>query len=252
MVPVQKLIDVFQTMYQEHWKYSWSGHTKGNVGCAGAFTYAFALYGINYPNGANAIERNKLSGKLLPISEAKPGMAAFKVRTPDEAKYNLPEKYRVGGSAYNGDLNDYYHIGLVDTDGKHVLNAKGEKYGFCRDGLTKSAGWDYVAYLRNVDYNGDEMPMQVTYQAKVVGGNLNLRSRPDTASERVAQIPDGSIVTVTEDLAGWSKVSWNGKTGYVKSEYLEEVQADDDVVTVSRPELQKMYDTLGDWLGLRG
>lgn len=44
--------------------------------------------------------------------------------------------------------------------------------------------------------------MEVTYQARVVGGGLNMRSKPNDKATRICQIPDGSIVTVTEDLAG--------------------------------------------------
>ena len=51
--------------------------------------------------------------ELLPISQAKPGMIAFKKREPGEEGYNLPDDYLLGGSHYNGDLADYHHVGLV-------------------------------------------------------------------------------------------------------------------------------------------
>ena len=37
----------------------------------------------------------------------------FKKRAPGDAYYDLPPRYQNGGADYNGDLNDYYHIGTV-------------------------------------------------------------------------------------------------------------------------------------------
>ena len=39
MVKAQELIRVFQTMWKERWKYTWSAAEKGNVDCSGAFVY---------------------------------------------------------------------------------------------------------------------------------------------------------------------------------------------------------------------
>ena len=57
MVKAQELIGVFQTMWKERWKYTWSAAEKGNVDCSGAFVYAFKQFGISYPHGSNAIAR---------------------------------------------------------------------------------------------------------------------------------------------------------------------------------------------------
>ena len=132
MIPVKSLIELFQTMYREHWRYEWGQHREGCVDCSGAFVYAFEQFGRSLPNGSNAIARGYIVGKMLPVSQAKPGMAAFKAKDPGEEGYALPEKYRKGP-----DLRDYYHIGLVDEDPRYVLNAKGTNYGFCKDKLTE-------------------------------------------------------------------------------------------------------------------
>lgn len=49
---------------------------------------------------------------------------------------------------------------------------------------------------------------------------LNMRTGPGLTYDVVITIPDNSEVTVIEKGSEWSKVSYNGKTGYVSSGYL--------------------------------
>ena len=228
MVPVQELINIFSTMYKEHWDYVAGAAQKGEVDCSGAFTYAFKQFKINCPHGSNAIARRYIVGGLKPISEAQPGMAAFKVRAPGEKGYNLPEKYRMGGSDYTGDLNDYYHIGLVDDDPRYVLNAKGTNYGFCRDRI--SDGWDYVGYLTGVEYKKGEEDMEymkVVLPAGAAGSTVNLRKDSNKNSAILYKVPVGSIVGLFSDSGKWCNVVYDGYDGYMMSNYLEYVGQDD-------------------------
>ena len=229
-VAVNSLISLFQTMYREHWSYIWGKAERGCVDCSGAFTYAFRQFGISYPHGSNAIARNYTVGKMLPISEAKPGMAAFKARVPGESGYDLPDKYKS-----SGDLNDYYHIGLVDDDPHYVLNAKGEKSGFCRDALTAKNGWDCVAELKYVDYGeGEKMETnaRVVLPAGRTGSTVNMRVSPSTADDIVKKVPVGAEITVLDDQGQWCKISYDGKTGYMMSNYVEyNGQSDDNTLT---------------------
>ena len=72
-------------------------------------------------------------------------------------------------------------------------------------------------------------------QRQVIGGKLNLREKPDTHSNRIAQIPDGAIVTVDEYGDKWCRVEYNGKVGYAVTQFLAPVDdapaptVDDDV-----------------------
>ncbi len=49
---------------------------------------------------------------------------------------------------------------------------------------------------------------------------LNMRMGPGTNYDVVLTIPDNAEVTVIEKGGSWSKVSYNGKEGYVNSSYL--------------------------------
>lgn len=153
MLDVDILLEEFRLMWREHWQYVWGKHEKGIVDCSGAFYYVFKLHSLPMYNGSNRIARVYVE-KLVPYDYAKAngliedGMAAFKHHPPGSADYNLGSGYKPKGAYYNGDLNDYYHIGLVD--GEYVLNAQGAKTGFVRSKLTEH--WTFVAYLKNVNY----------------------------------------------------------------------------------------------------
>lgn len=245
------LIAIFQRMYKEHWRYEMGKAEKGCVDCSGAFVYAFNQFGVKYPHGSNAIARQRTVKGLKPISKAKPGMAAFKLREPSEKGYALPDKYRPGGASYNGDVDDYYHIGLVDETGKYVLNAKGTNYGFCRDSLTAKNGWDCVAYLEDVEYEkgGESMEdSRPVLTARVVlpsgasGNTVNLRSEPKTGPNIIARVPVGSTVKVLCDMGEWCEVQYPPKNGYMMSNYLEYEgqggESGDGAITISAKDAQ--------------
>lgn len=209
-----ELIQIFQTMHQEHWSYEWGKAQRGCVDCSGAFVYAFRQHGLSIAHGSNTIAREHIAGNLLPISKAKPGMVAFKCRTWRETDRD--------NRWYGSDPGDIYHVGLVDEDPRYVLNAKGEQSGFCRNEIKT---WSYVAYLKNITYNKEEVSkMQtatVVLPSGATGKTVNFRTRPDRDAQLVERVPVGSQVEVLEDQGAWCKIQWAGKTGYMMSNYLE-------------------------------
>jgi len=54
----------------------------------------------------------------------------------------------------------------------------------------------------------------------VQGGGLNLRKEPSLEASVLGQYPTGTWMTVHETTGDWSKVTVNGKDGYVMSKYL--------------------------------
>lgn len=205
----------------------WIGHRVED--CSGAFVRAYRAHNLSIYHGSNRIAREYVV-ELLPPSAAKPGMMAFKLRKPGEKYYDLPSEYKQGGKNYNGDINDYYHIGLVDDNPAYVINAQSTQTGVVRSKL--SNGWDCVAWPKAVQHDEGSKD---TMQRQVIGGKLNLREKPDTHSNRIAQIPDGAIVTVDEYGDKWCRVEYNGKQGYAVTQFLAPVDeapaptVDDDV-----------------------
>lgn len=255
MTPVRKLIEAFQRMNAEHWAYEWGAARTGVVDCSGAFVWAYEQEGESIYHGSNRIARSYVL-ELLPISEAKPGMAAFKARQPGEDYYALPQGYYPGGAQYNGDLNDYHHIGLVDDDPRFVLNGRSVADGFKRNPITD--GWDYVGYLKNVRYDGTEEvePVAQTAYVRSNDGNpVKLRKDPSTKNPYIDKIPAGTEVQVTEQADGWATViTPDGVRGYMMSQFLEIIEAEaledepaeEEMVTlvVSRTTANELYNAL--------
>jgi len=52
------------------------------------------------------------------------------------------------------------------------------------------------------------------------GGQLNLRETASAWAAVLASIPNGAEITVTEKGESWCRVSWQGLTGYVMTDYL--------------------------------
>ena len=59
-----------------------------------------------------------------------------------------------------------------------------------------------------------------TTTVATMGGNLNIRYNPSTASSIVGKVPNGAEVTVLARLPDWTLIDYNGITGYVNERYL--------------------------------
>lgn len=192
----------------------WIGHHVED--CSGAVVRACLKYGYRIYHGSNRIAREYVV-KLLPPSEAQPGMVAFKSRKPGEKYYDLPSEYRQGGRHYNGDLNDYYHIGCVDSNPAYVINAQSTQTGVVRSKV--SNGWTAVGWLKFMEKEKTPMDAQTMI---VTTDKVNLRAAPDKDSQRIEWLNKGDVVTVK--LAydnGWDFVAHETKQGYVMARFLE-------------------------------
>lgn len=226
--------DATQNAMAQKYGSKWIGHMVAD--CSGAFVYSYKKYGESIYHGSNRIAR-KYVDVLLPISEAKPGMAAFKFYAPGQKGYNLPENYKQGGSQYTGDLNDYYHIGLVDEDPRYVLNSATTANGFIRSKITN--GWNACGYLKAVDYSGesgkdDDEPV-IENETMIVtaesGQYVNMRESTSVNSRLIVRVPVGSEVTVIKtDKNGWTGVKYKRYEGYMMTKFLK--PKEDDVTPV--------------------
>lgn len=62
-------------------------------------------------------------------------------------------------------------------------------------------------------------------QVDAGGSTLNMRSGPGTGYAKVATLADGATFQITGVYGGWYKISYNGQTGYVSSEYVDTVKS---------------------------
>lgn len=72
----------------------------------------------------------------------------------------------------------------------------------------------------NIPFNIPNMVMKGKV-ATPFGGNLNLRERPDLSAPVIAQMPNGSEVTIYASLPDWYMIRFENKSGYAYSEYVE-------------------------------
>ena len=69
----------------------------------------------------------------------------------------------------------------------------------------------------------------VIERVKVLSNNVNVRKEADTSSSSLGKVDKGEIFEVKERVTGssdgkvWVKIDYKGKTGYIRSDFLEEV-----------------------------
>ena len=234
-IKADDLIELFERMARENWRYEWGAAREGCVDCSGAFVYAYkALGGPYIEHGSNSIAR-KRCGPLQPISAAQPGWACFKRR-------DWRESDRGKVSSWGDEIGDLYHIGLMGRDGR-ILNAQGEKNDFESD---STRGWTYAAPLLAVDYDdtseGDD-EMATLYQAEVTTQEDPLTLRALPGGKKIGELPRCAVVDVlAETGGGWARVRYGDAVGYASMAYLTPV--DGPETGDSQPVDQSTYTSL--------
>lgn len=155
MISITRYVDGVESIYAENPTYE-TGHdgSDGMCDCIGMCKGAIRRSGGNPSglSGTNYAARYTIKN-FYPIPSAsalKVGEVVLKARKPGESGYSLPDKYKPGGSSYNGDLTDYYHIGTVTQVNPlvitHMTSPAAKKD-------TKLGKWSYYGKLPQVDYD---------------------------------------------------------------------------------------------------
>ena len=141
-----------------------------------------------------------------------------------------------------GDRAHIHHVGVYVGSGICV-EAKGARYGVV---TSKLDHWDHWGELQMVDYSEAaalEGTMEIPERGDGAGGDtpvsgmravvntprnyLNLRAKPDSASNRLAQMPRGAVVEVIEGPGTsdeWWQVRFAGRLGWAWAEYLQLIE----------------------------
>lgn len=214
MIDVDRLLDIFERMEREHWDYELGAAREGCVDCSGAFVLAFKQLGASIEHGSNSIAHLRV-GEYVPVAQAKPGYAVFKMRAWREEDR--------GNRWYGESPGDCYHIGLMGRVGK-VLNAQGVKTGFV---ASNAKSWAFAAPLKAVKYSSAEGGGKMFGNAtvSVTSGYLNIREGAGTAAKIIAKAENGTRVNVIREAGGTGWVFGkleNGVAGYMSGEYLVE------------------------------
>lgn len=73
-------------------------------------------------------------------------------------------------------------------------------------------------------------------------GTVNLREEPRRAARILAQIPYKTSLEAEYVDSEWSRVTYNGKTGYILTEFLSSGKS------ITKGDLQQIYNSLKDTL----
>ena len=161
----------------------------------------------------------------------------------NDAWTDNPER---GDQVFFKKTNDvYYHTGLVvDWDDEGIYTVEGNVNGgkvekrFYRYDDSRIAGYGrprYDGWELESDPDPipepDPEPTTEEYRVYTNGSFLRLRSEPNTDSDIVACIPNGTIIDVSEIVEGemidwetdWAKTTYKGETGYCSCRWLDKV-----------------------------
>lgn len=169
-----------------------------------------------------------------------------------------PVKYRGDGK---GNAN---HIGIYTGAGKgamHSSSSRGGVYDSEFHGKTiPNGGWNRVGLWHRIDYGIDIMPpdedtggdesMGTAVVHADSGNTVNMRESPRTTGALVMRVPVGSVVDVITHGDDWCRVSYNGSSGFMMTKFLQTAEASEDLMLISRTELEDIYHRLGGLLGL--
>ena len=197
----------------------------GGCDCIGLIIGAVRLAGgtWNGTHGSNYAARSEMTA-FGRVSDLYLGEVVYKAKSPGEAGYDLPERYKS-----SGDLLDYYHVGVVtNVDPLIITHCTGVPGGIKED--NQPGQWKYGGQLKMVEYQ----PIEPLYEAVVTavsGRTVHLRAKPNTQSTILKSVPVGSKVEVLEEVnADWAKIRYLYYDGYMMRKFLE-VREPSDLLT---------------------
>lgn len=227
MIPLNKFLSCVRENAARVREYESGGDgSGGKCDCIGLIIGALGLSGFRWPgvHGSNWAARNAMStlNYIDTQYDTFLGEIVYKAKSPGEAGYNLPDKYKT-----SGDFLDYYHVGVVTgVSPLEITHCTSVPGGIQRD--SKMGNWRWGGKLKYVNYDEGGNNMEPIYQAKVhAEGNdypVKMRAQASTKADVLAKIPQGTIVDVLgivgSDEGYWGFILYNGQTGYMMKQYL--------------------------------
>ena len=255
---VQKFLAMVEVIKRLNPAYKQPGDgSNGVCDCIGLIIGALKRMGIIWTgiHGSNYGARYQTVGLeyIQSESQLRLGDAVYKASDPDgyvkkacnagrmKAKYKLPDRYKKGHQYYNGDLKDYYHVGVVTQVSPlritHMTSPR------MKVDTNLNGGWNYhgkVKPLVNAEKNGSvpadnpvpSAPTNVPVpsegsKAIVVADNglpVKMREYPSTNCATWEKVPCGTEVTIVEPGETWAKINGCGRQGwYMMAKFLDVV-----------------------------
>lgn len=228
----------------------------GECDCIGLIIGAIRRSGGSWDgiHGSNYAARNEMD-YLLPVTDAEDlnvGEVVYKASMPGQTNYALPSRY-----AGDPDQRDYYHVGIVrSVDPLQIVHCTSPG-GITTD--SRLGKWTYRGWLRKVSREGGAMPT-VTMATVVAdsGKTVKMRATPSTSDNRWWGVPVGTEVPVAAHEGGWSRIAYNGHSGWMMDKFLfiagdasgaGAAPGDTVSITLPRELAEQLRDALSDAVG---
>lgn len=245
MTKLQQFLEKIKLLKNSNLTYRQPGDgSDGTCDCIGLIIGALKMIGIIWKgiHGSNYAARKNTIGlkKISSIEELELGDYVYKARVPGHAKYSLPARYKPGGAYYNGDLNDYYHVGVVTSLKPFNITHMTSPTARVDTKLNqnKNSVWNYTGKNKPLVEAGGyssaqtEIDMPIKEPLATVGAiatvkacsgrYVKMRAKPTTSCGLYEEIPIGAKVTLVEPGETWAKISYGSRKGwYMMAKYLE-------------------------------
>jgi len=187
--------------------------------------------GIHGSNWAARKESTNLK-TITNQSELEPGDIVYKAVPKGHKNWKLPSRYQKGGKYYTGDLNDYYHAGVVYSVKPFQIRHMSSKMTIDTK-VNTYYPWTHFAKLNILLKAADEPvptptpdPDVPTTGTKAIvvaesGGTVNMRVNPGLKERLICRVPLGSEVLVLSPAEEWCYIEWNHFRGYMMAKFLD-------------------------------
>ena len=210
--------------------------SDGTCDCIGLAIGALRRSGIKWKgiHGSNYAARNQTIDlrPVKSVNDLEEADFVYKAYEPGHSKYKLPSRYMPGGAYYNGDLKDYYHVGVVTK--VNPLNITHMTSPTAKVD-TKLGNWSYHGKNKPLmEAMKKEFQIELpvitepvaTPNAKAVvtaqkGKYVKMRAKPSKLCTLYDEVPVGATVTIIEPGEEWAKISYGRRYGwYMQAQYL--------------------------------
>lgn len=221
--------------------------------------------------GSNYMWRNVLSWKGTPEE----CVAKFGSVPTGALVFILKDDGGERARGYYDDEGNASHVGIVTNMGKGAMHSSSSRGGVCESefkGKTiKNGGWNRVGLLACLDYgekfetagsapvepepvqpaqpaqqeaggfSDGERPMEV-YDPSGGNGKVYFRMRPSKSAGWYGRLACGTRVTAIGESGEWTKVRYDGRTGWMMSMYLRDAGASYDGFNVDKIDTSVTHD----------
>ena len=245
---VQKFLAMIEVIKRLNPAYKQPGDgSNGTCDCIGLIIGALKRMGIKWNgiHGSNYAARYQTVGLKYIEKESELQLGNYVYKACDKSNkgkkpcnrgtfnhawtLNKYPRYLKGGAMYNGDLLDYYHVGVVtQLNPLRITHMTSPRIKVDTD----LGNWNYTGKVKPL-VEADKTPVATPNtpstgcKAVVVADNgcpVKMREYPSTSCKTWVSIPCGTEVTIVEPGETWAKINAYGREGwYMMAKFLDVV-----------------------------